>query len=257
MIKRETLTGEIRELLSFSPLQYMLDVLEENPHFAHIYTDREAKPTCCALLFGHYLWLAGMVKENAADIAAAIREEHMDVLFAFYEAPAAAQAMKEQFPRVYDNGRCVFRQTPKRQESEPPARVAPITLELLRSDVGNRDMIINEVTDTATYDSLEAFFRKGFGFTFIAENEICAFCTSEYQSKASIAIGIEVKEKHERKGIAKEMARAFLQEAAKRDLTVFWECWKQNEPSIRTALACGFDKVAEYPVIIIDMSHPD
>jgi hypothetical protein len=256
MITQETLTPEIRELLSFSPLQYMLDFVVENPHHAHIYTDYKETPACCALLLGHYLWLAGQVEGNATAIAEMIRDAHLDVVIVFYDRPTAAQAMKAQFPRVYDNTRSVFNQTPTRQESGQPARITPITLGLLRSDVSNLEMIIGEVTDTATYDNLDVFCRKGFGFTFIADHEICAFCTSEYQSSASLAIGIEVKEGQQRKGIAREMGMAFLQEAAKRGLEVYWECWKTNEPSVKTALACGFHKVADYPVLIIDMSHP-
>lgn len=256
MIRSEILTREIRQLLMFSPLQYMLDVVAENPRYAHIFTDRVDAPACCALRFGHYLWLAGTVQENAADIADTIRGEQMDILNVFYDHAAAAQAIKDHFPNVYDTWRCVFQQTPVRQEIDQPTRVTPISRALLGSDVGNLDMIINEVTDTATYDNLDAFCRKGFGFTFIASNEVGAFCTSEYQSRTSVAIGIEVARPYQQQGIAKEMTMAFLQEAANRGLDVYWECWQQNEPSIRTAFACGFHKVADYPVLFIDLSKP-
>jgi RimJ/RimL family protein N-acetyltransferase len=36
------------------------------------------------------------------------------------------------------------------------------------------------------------------------------------------------------------------------ELNVYWECWKNNIPSIKTALSCGFKKVADYPVLFVD-----
>jgi len=83
--------------------------------------------------------------------------------------------------------------------------------------------------------------------------EICAFCTSEYPSADSLAIGIAVDENHRRQGIATKMTNAFLKKAAERDLNVFWECWKNNAPSVQTAMKCGFEKVADYPVLFVEM----
>lgn len=255
MINQNILTQEIRELLTFSPLQYMLDTVVENPKLAHIYTDKELNPTCCVLLFGHYLWVAGNVAENTNDIASILNHTSLDVLIVFYDNSASAMAIKAQYMSVYDNVRSLYKQLPKVQDYNYTDRIMPISKKLLQSGVNNIEMIADEVEETATYDSIETFCQIGIGFTYVIDNEVCAFCTSEYQSKSSIAIGIEVNEKYQCQGIASDMVHMFLQEAAKRQLEVYWDCWQKNEPSVRTALKCGFSKVIDYPVLFIDMSN--
>ena len=60
---------------------------------------------------------------------------------------------------------------------------------------------------------------------------------------------------HQRKGIAKALVKRFLQKASNKELNVYWECWKNNNPSIKTALSCGFVKVADYPVLFVDFGE--
>ncbi len=49
------------------------------------------------------------------------------------------------------------------------------------------------------------------------------------------------------------MTEMFLNEASKKNLTVYWECWKNNLASVNTAISCGFEKIADYPVIFIEL----
>lgn len=81
----------------------------------------------------------------------------------------------------------------------------------------------------------------------------CEENTSEYPLKNEIAIGIEVLKEHQDKGIAKKMTEMLLNEASKKNLTVYWECWKNNLASVNTAISCGFEKIADYPVIFIEL----
>jgi len=51
------------------------------------------------------------------------------------------------------------------------------------------------------------------------------------------------------------LTNAFLEKTTERNLNVFWECWKNNAPSVQTALKCGFEKVADYPVLFVNMEE--
>ena len=64
MRQHKTITPEIRKLLSFSPLQYMLDTVEENPQLAKIFADDNERPKWCLLIFGHYIWIAGNIENR-------------------------------------------------------------------------------------------------------------------------------------------------------------------------------------------------
>lgn len=113
-------------------------------------------------------------------------------------------------------------------------------------------MTSESVTGTATYASLDDFFARGMGFAPLIGERFSGFCTSEYPSKGACAIGILVEEAQRGKGLAKAMTRAFLNAACDRALdTVYWECWADNVPSVKTALACGFHHVASYDALEI------
>lgn len=256
MIHATKLNEKTRELLSFSPLQYMLDTVTEQPHFAEVYADDEDDPTCCALLFGHYLFLDGEVGERfIADLTATVfneeRRRKLGMVIAFYESNAIAGLLKNHFKKVFDRGRCLYKYRASEERENKTARIVRIDKALLASGAANLEMITEEVLGTATYEDMEDFCNKGIGYTYVKDDRISAFCTSEYPSKASVAIGIEVEKKYQEQGIAAEMTMAFVKEAANHYQNVFWECWNDNTPSIKTALKCGFEKVADYPVLIV------
>lgn len=262
MIKINELNPKARNLLSFSPLQYMFDTVSEKPRLAEIYVDDEANPKYCALLLGHYLFL-NEVSEDFADkfcskVLTEKKRKDLGVIIVFYSDKKAAEAIGKPLGKVYDNMRSLYRYAGadtnfNKKTLDETGSATPINEELLNSNLNNIEMIIEEVLGTATYDDMSDFCRNGIGYTFIDENKICAFCTSEYQSKNSLAIGIAVDENHRRQGIATKMTNAFLKKAVERDLNVFWECWKNNAPSVQTAMKCGFEKVADYPVLFVEM----
>jgi GNAT superfamily N-acetyltransferase len=129
--------------------------------------------------------------------------------------------------------------------------IEEITSELMNSCVDNLEMITDEVISTGTYNDMEDYLNRGIGYTVIIDNKVCGFCTSEYPSKDSVAIGIEVLEEFQKQGYAKSMTGQFLRKASQRGLNVYWECWKNNTPSKNTALSCGFEKVADYSVLLV------
>lgn len=254
MIQYPTLTPAVRALLAYSPLQYMLDTVSAHPALAELHTDRTEAPTCCALRLGHSLWLAGTVQENLDDVLAILRQAGPDVLIVYCDSTVTSALLTARCAgAVHDSTRSLFLWKPTAQAALASSRVVPIDRGLLRSGMENLAMITEEVEDTGTYADMDVFCDTGIGYAFVAGNRVCGFCTSEYPSRASVAIGIEVDAPYQRQGIATEMARAFLHEAGRRGLHVYWDCWAQNEPSVRTAAACGFTKVTDYPALLLDM----
>ncbi|QSX06279.1 GNAT family N-acetyltransferase [Sedimentibacter sp. zth1] len=250
----------IRKLLEFTPLQYMIDSIEENTKLAELYIN-ECENTCL-LLFGHYLFVAGEVTDEATnflyyEILTEKVKKELEIIIVFFPDETWKDAMINLFPDK--NNLCeksLYRVKPTcicDSFAKQTTNIRRITTELLNSNVNNIDMIIDEVIGTGTYNSMDDFTQRGISFSPVIDNKVCGFCTSEYPTKSEIAIGIEVLEQYQKQGIAKQMTKMFLSEAAKQNLTVNWECWKYNIASANTAKSCGFEKVADYPVIFIDL----
>ena len=258
MIKILKPTKKMRKLLSFTPLQYMIDSVEENPKLAKLYVN-ETETTCFVLL-GVYLFVTGEIESKSIDflknqILSKETRDDLKVLIVFYPNEDWKIAITSLFSnRFYIYQRSLYRINPtdlyNDYNSDNSENIFIINTELLNSDIDNKSMIFNEVT---TYDDMNDFINRGIGFTPIFNNKVCGFCTSEYPTKNGIAIGIEVLEEHQKMGIAKDMTKLLLNEAYKRNLTVYWECWKNNLASAKTALSCGFEKVADYPIIFIEL----
>jgi len=249
---------KMRELLSFTPLQYMIDSIEENPKLAKLYIS-ETENTCFVLL-GVYLFVAGEITKESLDcldkqILTEKARNELEIIIVFYPNEDWKNAVSNLFPNKYTlYERSLYRIEPTHLYNDyiscQGANVLKITSELLNSNVDNINMIINEVT---TYDDMDDFVDRGIGFTPVIDNKVCGFCTSEYPTKTELAIGIEVLKEYQKQGIAKAMTKMLLNEACKRNFTVNWECWKNNIASAKTAMSCGFEKVADYPVIFVEL----
>lgn len=249
---------KMRELLGFTPLQYMIDSIEENPKLAKLYIN-EIESTCFVLL-GVYLFVAGEITKEELDyldkqILTEKARKELGIIIVFYPNEDWKNAITNLFPNKYNlYERSLYRTKPTHLYNEysddQEENILRITSELLSSDIENIKMIINEVT---TYDDMDDFVNRGIGFTPVFNNMVCGFCTSEYPTKTELAIGIEVLKDYQKQGIAKSMTKMLLNEAFKRNYTVNWECWKNNIASAKTAMSCGFEKVADYPVIFIEL----
>lgn len=250
MRRIDAMSGGMRRSLGFSPLQYMLDTAQENPRLASFF---EAGETY-ACLFRHMLFLGGgydgeafrFITQELLDVNHRARQP---VLYVFAGDPAWERAFQEKFPgkgRVY--ARSLYGIKPVPGEIALPETVREIRGELPLDNFG---MIRDEVLGTGTYNDMDDFFSRGICFAPVIDAKVCGFCTSEYPSQNAVAIGIEVLEEYQRRGYAKAMTRAFLSKAAQRDLFVYWECWSKNLASVRTALACGFQKQAEHEMLLM------
>lgn len=260
ILKRlDGLNKSVRRIMEYTPLQYMLDAVSENPKIAEIYVDEEDNPQYSLILLGHYLFIGGKIGEETFR---KIREklftkelrENLGILIVFYETDEIAELFRNAFSKIYDNERSLYYVKPVHtSHKQPKTYIKGINRNLIKSSVENLTMITEEVIGTGTYDDMEDFCKRGIGYTPIIDNRVCGFCTSEYPSQNAVAIGIEVEEKYQNQGIASAMTKSFLNQAALKDLDVYWECWKRNEESVKTALSCGFTKVADYKVLFIEL----
>lgn len=235
----------MREKLQWLPQQYMLDTLDENPKLAR-YHEGEFS---CAVLFGHYLFIGGRYDPEAAHFLAG----HMlanYITFAYCPDEEWKDGLKALFPEAWTQGRALYAVAPYRSQTADGRIIRVESADLGKYE--GADVFIDEVMGTATYDSMDDFFARGIGIAPLIGGRLSGFCTSEYPSRGKCAVGIMVEEKHRGQGIAKSMARAFLNAACERGIgTVYWECEAANAPSFKTALACGFQKIASYEALVI------
>jgi GNAT superfamily N-acetyltransferase len=253
-----TLNPYVSQLLKFTPLQYIVNTFYENPKLGKLFVDDEETPNSCILSLKHLLFLGGNLSQDCSNFLfnELLTHDIRNSLKVFYII-YPNEIWKNAFMELFSNNCNQYERSLYRSKLEGidiiPNRdeVLEITPELMTSGVSNLIMIIEEVISTNTYDSMEDYLMRGIGYTLIINNKACGFCTSEYPSKESIAIGIEVLKEHQQKGYAKIMARAFLNKAIQRGLTTYWDCWRNNIASVNTALTCKFEKVADYPILLL------
>lgn len=96
--------------------------------------------------------------------------------------------------------------------------------------------------------SVEAFLEKSFGFCVRHEDQLVAWCLSEYNSGVCCEVGIETQEDYTHKGFGTITTSALVERALVEGISkIGWHCYAGNEASIATALTAGFEKVCEYP----------
>lgn len=100
--------------------------------------------------------------------------------------------------------------------------------------------------------SLDRFLENGFGVCVLDEaGTIVCRCTAEYVSPQVCGVGIATYEPVMRRGLATAAAQAFVQQAAERNWTVYWDSWTNNLPSVRVAQKVSFELVTNYNAVLI------
>lgn len=214
----------MRVLLNFTPLQYMIDSIEENPKLAKLYIDE--KESTCFVLLGNYLFVAGEITNESINylskkILTDKARKELEIIIVFYPNEDWKNAITNIFPNKYNiYERSLYRTKPTYlydTSNNSQSNILKITSELLSSNIDNKNMIINEVIGTNTYNDMCDFVDRGIGFTPVINNKVCGFCTSEYPTKTEVAIGIEVLKEYQKQGIAKSMTKMMLNEAYKKE----------------------------------------
>jgi len=121
---------------------------------------------------------------------------------------------------------------------------------LLSSGLKNTDRVIGEMRSERP--TVEDFLDKSFSFCAVAGDVIADWCMSEYNTRDRFEIGIETVEKHRRRGLALQTAKATISYGVARGYRlVGWHCWTDNTASNKLARALGFSHVCEYPAYVL------
>ncbi|MBC8223387.1 GNAT family N-acetyltransferase [Candidatus Bathyarchaeota archaeon] len=133
-------------------------------------------------------------------------------------------------------------------------RIVEIDEALLASKYMNIDLVRDETVSER--DSVEDFLESSFGYVAMKGDEIVTWCMSEYNTGDRCELGIATIERHQRKGLATQVARAVIGYAVGRGVnSIGWHCWKSNEPSVRTALKIGFEHGLDYPICHVKIDN--
>jgi len=119
---------------------------------------------------------------------------------------------------------------------------------LAESHLENLNGVIEELQSERS--SVEDFLEKSFGYCLVHENEeIIAWCMSEYNCAGRCEVGIETQEDYQHRGFATITASAVVDHALSTGISeVGWHCYASNQASIATALSVGLKKVVDYTV---------
>jgi RimJ/RimL family protein N-acetyltransferase len=117
---------------------------------------------------------------------------------------------------------------------------------LSSADLENRDGLHESIG--ATWNSLEAFLERGFGFCLVHGNEIVSWCLADFVSGDRCEIGIYTDGAHRRQGLGTLTAAATVAYAADRFTHVGWHCWANNVGSIGVAENVGFEMHQVYHI---------
>lgn len=159
---------------------------------------------------------------------------------------------REEYPRSYYH---MDASGEKWGVNPPPGfRIVKIDEALLASNYKNLDQVRDETVSER--DSVEDFLESSFGYAAMKGDEIVSWSMSEYNTSNRCELGIATIERYQRKGLATQVARAVIGHAVRQGVyDIGWHCWKNNEPSVRTALSIGFKHRLDYPISEVKMKN--
>ena len=123
------------------------------------------------------------------------------------------------------------------------------------TSLGNLQLLLAETQSEAP--SVAAFVQHRFGYCIQHDNDLVAWCLSDYNPKDRCELGIETLPPYQRRGLAVAAAQATIAHAQRVGITeVGWHCWRRNLASSALARKLGFEKVCDYPVWCCQFGHP-
>jgi len=99
-----------------------------------------------------------------------------------------------------------------------------------------------------TWGNPEAFVAHGRGFCLLHEGELVSACLSVFASEVADEISISTNEPHRRQGWGAVVAAAYIENCLAGGRYPNWECWWENEPSMKLAQKLGYTMSRDYPV---------
>lgn len=260
--RKKTIRQVIEQLGDSSGIVRLVAVLEGIKD-CDAWVDDEENPRFGAIRFENKLYLAGNAKTNQ-DIEFLGRFVRKEVSLRKLEGHAHDRAIVRAFDRTIGEalpgmlkgiahiarGREYLEASlPFESMSHPLAegyRFADVENDLLRDDtISDIDLLRSECA--YRFDSMTKKSDSFLGVAAIHGNALAGWCLSEYTCSVGCEIGIEVLEDHRGRGIAKALTDRFLVECSGLGMQkVGWNCYSDNTPSFRTAIACGFRHIRSY-----------
>jgi RimJ/RimL family protein N-acetyltransferase len=118
---------------------------------------------------------------------------------------------------------------------------------LIRDDLENINQVHGWVA--SFWSSFEKFLENGLGYALVREGQIVSWCLSVFRSGNQVEFGVETDKDHQKRGYARVVARACVEDCLSRGWTPRWQCDRGNLASIMVAKGVGFEKEREYSVL--------
>jgi hypothetical protein len=143
------------------------------------------------------------------------------------------------------------------ESSRPPVgfRAEPIDRALLENaTLKNLDLVREEIS--GMWPAVDRFLSDGFGCVVLHDSAVVCWCTAEYVSHQMCGIGIETVPELRGRGLATFAATVVVLECQARGIIAHWDCWRDNQPSLRVAEKVGFDPICYYHVYVGQSLRP-
>ena len=126
--------------------------------------------------------------------------------------------------------------------------IRQVDKQLLNStDMPGLDGVIEEIQ--GNWRSVDEFLVKGFGCVAVKDDEIIGWCLTDWVVGEDCEIGIETYPDYRNQGYGRQMTLGTLLLAKQKGIKrTGWQCWYDNEGSINTAKASGFELLKEFHV---------
>lgn len=103
---------------------------------------------------------------------------------------------------------------------------------------------------TEYWGSVERFLALGSGFCMADNGQVICEATAIFQSATMSEIDIFTAEAYRGKGLAKQLAIAFIDHCLDQQRTPHWDCDRENDGSMRLAEKRGFQRQQQYNVYV-------
>lgn len=104
------------------------------------------------------------------------------------------------------------------------------------------------------------FHHHGLGYAITHGNDVAAWCLSVYAGQNSsgpaLEFGVETAVAHRSRGLATTAAAACLQQCRQRHIHPYWQCNRDNEPSLKVAAKLGFTPAFDYTAYWLPFAAP-
>jgi RimJ/RimL family protein N-acetyltransferase len=229
-----------------------------------VWVDSDIQPSSVLVSAGHRFILGG--DDHNAEFNAGLKRLFTEEIYPhaqavgqvdfamYYPAPAWEETIPFILEGRYPNQdqRCYLQRGPSplpawREHLPAGFEAERIDAALLDRNLENSEDVRRETVSECP--SLDFFLQQRFGFCLHDDHQIVSWCMAEYNTGARCEIGIETVEAYQRRGLGALTANTLLEYAYTHGIArVGWHCWAANQPSMRTALHLGFEKVCDYPV---------